>query len=54
VVAGERHVLAHVDVVEDDDPAALLGLVSDLLFLCTLLPIAGPATVDPGDFLDLG
>ena len=54
VVAGERHVLAHVDVLEDDDPAALLGLVSDLLFLCTLLPIASPATVDPGDFLDLG
>ena len=54
VVAGERHVLAHVDVTEDADPAALMGLVSDLLFLCTLLPIAGPATVDPGDFLDLG
>jgi hypothetical protein len=54
VVAGERHVLAHVDVLEDDDPASLLALVSDLLFLCTLLPIASPATVDPGDFLDLG
>ena len=33
---------------------ALLGLVSDLLFLCTLLPIASPATVDPDDFLRPG
>ncbi len=54
VVVGERHLLTHVDVAEDDDPAALLPLVSDLLFLGTLLPTAAPAVVEADDFLDLG
>jgi hypothetical protein len=54
VVVGERHLLAHVDVEEGDDPTALLPLASDLLFLGTLLPTAAPAAVEAGDFLDLG
>jgi len=53
VVAGERHLLAHVDVEEDDDPARLLPLATDLLTLAALLPAAAPASVDEGDFLTL-
>ena len=54
VVAGERHLLAHVDVDEADDPAQLLPLATDLMSLAALLPVASPPSIDEDDFLTLG
>ena len=51
VVVGERHLLAHVDVEEDGDPAAALPLATDLLTLSALLPSPPIVTIDEDDFL---
>ena len=53
VVVGERHLLAHVDVDEDGDPAVVMPLASDLLTLSALLPASHAVTVDEDDFLML-
>jgi hypothetical protein len=51
VVVGERHLLAHVDVDEAGDPAAVMPLASDLLLLSALLPASTAVTIDEDDFL---
>jgi hypothetical protein len=51
VVVAERHLLAHVDVVEDGDPADVMPLATDLLALSALLPLDPHVTIDEDDFL---
>ncbi len=51
VVVGERHLLAHVDTVEEGDPADALPLATDLLALSALLPRPTEVTIDEDDFL---
>jgi hypothetical protein len=51
VVVAERHLLAHVDVEEDGDPADVMPLAADLLALSALLPRHPHVTIDEDDFL---
>jgi len=51
VVVGERHLLAHVDVDEAGDPAAVMPLASDLMLLSAMLPASAAVTIDEDDFL---
>jgi hypothetical protein len=54
VTVGERHLIGQVDVVEEGDPADLLGFAADLLTLSTLLAVPSNVVIDEADFLDLG
>jgi hypothetical protein len=51
VVVAERHLLAHVDVAEEGDPADVMPLATDLLALSALLPSHPHVTIDEDDFL---